>query len=107
MFTVGQKVCCIDGKFNLAIAKFYVGLPKEGQIYTIRSVSIGISPAGEEGEIAVTLRELINPKSSKPPHPERAFNAMRFRPLTEAEESEWNTESKGVGKEEAEEVLTP
>lgn len=100
MFTVGQKVCCIDGKFSLSIAKFYVALPKEGQVYTIRSVSVGISPTGEEGEIAVTLKELINPRSSKAPFPERAFNAIRFRPLTEAEESEWNVETEDAEKEE-------
>ncbi len=49
----------------------------------VRGVSVGISPTGDEGEIAITLTGLQNPRSSKPPHPERAFNAMRFRSLEE------------------------
>ena len=83
MFCTGQKGVCCDDVFHPQIAALYVALPKKDVVYVVRSVSVGISPKGEEGEIAVTLVGMQNPRSSKPPHPERAFNAMRFRSLEE------------------------
>lgn len=83
MFCTGQKVVCVDDVFHPSIAALYLALPKKDAVYVVRSVSVGISPKGEEGEIAITLVGLKNPRSSKPPHPERAFNAMRFRSLEE------------------------
>lgn len=83
MFCVGQKVVCCDDVFHPSIAAFYFALPKKDAVYVVRGVSVGISPEGGEGEIAITLIGLNNPRSSKPPHPERAFNAMRFRSLEE------------------------
>jgi hypothetical protein len=80
---VGQKVVCVDDKFPLEVNKFYVALPKAGKTYTIRSVTVGVNWKGEPGEVCVHLREIINPKSSTPPYPERGFNAERFRPLDE------------------------
>lgn len=84
----GQKVVCIDDKFPLGIEKFYVALPKAGVTYVIRDVTLGVNLQGEEGEIAVTLVGLHNPKSSTPPFPERAFKAERFRPLEDDRLSE-------------------
>ncbi len=83
MFTTGQKVVCIDDKFPLDILQYYVALPKEGVVYVVRGTTVGISPDGQEGEIAVYLIGLNNPKSSKPPFRERGFKAERFRPLDE------------------------
>jgi hypothetical protein len=77
----GQKVVCVDDAFPLGIEEFYTALPKAGVTYVIRDVSLGVNFRGEEGEIAVTLVGLHNPKSSAPPFPERAFKAERFRPL--------------------------
>ena len=77
----GQKVVCIDDKFPLGIEAFYVALPKAGVTYVVRDVSLGVNFQGEEGEVAVTLIGLHNPKSTAPPFPERAFKAERFRPL--------------------------
>ena len=85
---VGQKVVCVDGKFPLGIEQFYVALPKEGETYTVRSVCVGVNWKGEAGEVAIHLVELINPRSDKPPYPERGFNAERFRPLEEMTETE-------------------
>lgn len=103
--TIGQKVVCIDGNFDPCIAKFYTALPIEGQVYVIRNVVMGISakdPKGENGcEVCFYLVGLHNPRSSKPPHPERGFNAERFRPLDEMKER--NAES--VGDQETVEVL--
>ncbi|MEM9446480.1 MAG: hypothetical protein AAGA18_14135 [Verrucomicrobiota bacterium] len=81
----GQKVVCVDGKFPLGIEKFYDALPKEGVTYTVRDVSLGVNLKGQEGEVAITLVELINPCSDTPPYPERGFKAERFRPLEEDE----------------------
>ncbi len=83
MFCTGQKVVCVDDVFPQPLASYYLALPKKDAVYVVRGVSVGISPEGGEGEIAITLIGMKNPRSSKPPHPERAFNAMRFRSLEE------------------------
>jgi hypothetical protein len=85
---VGQKVVCIDDKFPLGISKFYTSLPVEGTVYVIRSVCVGISLQGEEGEVCVHLVGLQNPTSNKPPYPERGFKSERFRPLEERTQKE-------------------
>ena len=97
----GQKVVCVDGKFPMGIEKFYDALPQEGVTYTVRDVSLGINFQGEEGEVAITLVELINPCSSTPPYPERGFKAERFRPL---EEETFENEAEAVEEKELETV---
>lgn len=88
---VGQKVVCIDGKFDEVIKTFYTALPVEGVTYVIRGMGVGFSPKRECGEVWVTLIGLNNPRSAKAPFPERAFNAMRFRPLDEIQEENSGT----------------
>ncbi len=95
--TVGSKVVCIDDKFPLGIEKFYTALPKAGVVYVVREMSVGISLQGEEGEISVLLVGLHNPRSSKPPFPERGFKAERFRPLDEIKEENARRKTEGVG----------
>ena len=95
--TVGSKVVCIDDKFPLEIQKFYTALPKEGVVYVIREMCVGISLQGEEGEVCVLLVGLHNPRSSKHPFPERGFKAERFRPLEELTEEEVVKETEGEG----------
>ena len=90
--TVGSKVVCIDDKFPLGIEKFYTALPKAGVVYVIREMSVGISLQGEEGEVCVLLVGLNNPRSNKPPFPERGFKAERFRPLDELKEENARTQ---------------
>lgn len=86
MFTVGDKVVCRDGKFPLGIENLYVALPKEGQTYTVRAMSVGVGIAPRvEGEICVLLQELVNPKGG-PNNLERGFKEERFiKPETEEE----------------------
>jgi hypothetical protein len=96
--TVGSKVVCIDDKFPLGIEKFYTALPKAGVVYVIREMSVGISLQGEEGEICVLLVGLNNPRSNKPPFPERGFKAERFRPLDELKEETARNEKVGEGE---------
>jgi len=86
MFVTGQKVVCIDDKFPPEIAALLTALPEEGKVYVVRGTSVGVSPALEEGEIAVYLIGLQNPCSSTPPHRERGFRCERFRPLDELDE---------------------
>ena len=95
--TVGSKVVCIDDQFPLGIEKFYVALPKAGVVYVLREMTVGISLQGEEGEICVLLVGLNNPRSSKPPVPERGFKAERFRPLDEIKQQNALEQLQGAG----------
>jgi hypothetical protein len=96
--TVGSKVVCIDDKFPLGISKFYTALPKQGTVYVIREMCVGISLQGEEGEVCVLLVGLHNPRSNKAPFPERGFKAERFRPLEDLTEKEVVKEVEGEGE---------
>lgn len=87
---VGQKVVCVDDKFHPSVAQFYTALPKKDLVYVIRRVSLGVSINGDPGEVCLHLIGLNNPRSNKPPFPERGFNSERFRPLNEKED--FNTE---------------
>jgi len=85
----GSKVVCVDDRFPPEILIYYNGLPIKDRQYTVRDVGVGISHKGEPGEIVVYLAEIENPRSAKPPHPERGFAEWRFReiePPAEAEE---------------------
>lgn len=88
----GSKVVCIDDTWPTGIQRYYTDLPKKGQIYTIRTIEVGVGWDGIEGEIAVTLREIVNPVSKTPPFRERGFKQERFAELepdkTESEEVE-------------------
>lgn len=96
---VGQRVVCVDDKFPDGIGQIYDELPVEGEVYRIRDVVLGINYKGEPGEVCLYLEELNNPLSKTPPHPERGFNAERFRPLEEDEEE---MEEEAVKEEELE-----
>lgn len=77
----GSKVVCIDDTWPEGILRYYTDLPKLGQIYTIRTIEVGVGWDGVEGEVAVTLKEIVNPVSKTPPHRERAFKQERFAEL--------------------------
>jgi len=80
---VNDKVVCINDKFHPQIAQFYTALPQKGKTYVIRNVCLGVSPENKSGEVCLHLVGLNNPKSTKPPHPERGFSSERFVPLDE------------------------
>lgn len=82
---VGQKVVCVDDKFPLAVAKLYKSLPKQGVVYVVRNVVLGVNWKAQPGEVCLYLIGLNNPRSSKPPFPERGFNSERFRLLEEVQ----------------------
>ena len=82
--TSGSKVVCVDDRFHPDILSFYNALPIKDRIYVVRDIGIGIGINGEAGEIVeivVYLDGLNNPVSTTPPHPERGFNAERFREI--------------------------
>ena len=88
MWPAGTKVVCIDDHFPAWAKQMYAALPKAGNTYTIRgsTVGVGYGPGfsdRQEGEIAVYLREIVNPKSGKAPFREWGFKAERFKPLEE------------------------
>ena len=90
----GQKVVCIDDQFPDWINELYDALPKEGEVYVIRGLACGVTvgPNRTEGEVAVYLVGLVNPRNDKPPHMERGFHERRFRPLDEIKDQEKRSE---------------
>ena len=86
MFITGQRVVCINDSVAQVLRRIYTTFPVKGNVYTVRSIGVGINPKGEPGEIVVCLEELYNPRSKVPPHPERGFNAYRFRPAMPEDE---------------------
>lgn len=84
----GSRVVCVDDRFPPDILVYYNGLPIKDRTYTVRDMGIGISPQGEPGEIVVYLKEIENPRSAKPPHPERGFAEWRFREIEPPAEQE-------------------
>jgi hypothetical protein len=85
MFDVGQKVVCIDDKFEAWHKKLYKVFPTEGCVYVIRDVRIGVlySEGKRTGAISLLLVGLINPPADSVMALERGFNSDRFRPLSE------------------------
>jgi len=88
---VGQRVACINDKFEPWVHEYYDQLPTKGQIYTIRAVSLGRGTlvGSEMAEVKLLLEELHNPPD---PHhkggDELGFRSDRFAPLEELDESE-------------------
>jgi hypothetical protein len=102
MFQTGQKVACIDDKFEPWVFDLYRQLPKKDKIYTVRALRSGrsnpqftinddaeIKLTGAEFDILVLLNELHNPDD---PHSsvkqELGFRSERFAPLLEDFEEE-------------------
>jgi hypothetical protein len=82
MYSIGQKVVCIDAEFCANAKALYTDLPVQDATYTVRDVRPGISLAdGKTNEIAVLLEELSNPLNTAKVPQERAFNIERFAPL--------------------------
>lgn len=77
----GSKVVCINDDWPSGIEKYYTDLPIKNQVYTIRTIEVGVGWDGMAGEIAVTLKEIVNPVSKTAPHRERGFKQERFAEL--------------------------
>lgn len=81
MYSIGQKVVCIDDQFCDSAKKLYTALPVKNVTYTVRDVLPGIALDNKTHEVAVRLEELTNPLNSAPIPQERSFNIERFAPL--------------------------
>jgi hypothetical protein len=77
----GSKVVCVDDRFPTDLLIYYNCLPIKDRVYVVRDMGVGLSVTGEHGEIVVYLEGMENPKSAKPPHPERGFAEWRFREI--------------------------
>ena len=77
----GSKVVCVDDRFPPDIFVYYDELPTKDAVYVVRGIGVGVSTAGEAGEIVVYLAGVKNPASSTPPFPERGFAQWRFREI--------------------------
>jgi hypothetical protein len=83
MFSIGQKVVCIDDKFIDSIKKLYWMLPVEGVVYVVRDLVIGQHQPGGQGDVCVLLIGVVNPRAESRAALERGFSETRFRPLEE------------------------
>ena len=84
----GSKVVCVDDRFPPELLIYYNCLPIKDRVYVVRDMGVGLSSQGEPGEIVVYLQGMENPKSAKPPHPERGFAEWRFREIEPPQEAE-------------------
>lgn len=113
MFQNGQRVVCIDDRFEPWVYDLFKSLPRKDQVYTVRSVRPGrsnptfevdddanLNITGAEFDILLLLNELHNPDD---PHStikqELGFRAERFAPLEEDLEEIEEVELVGFGKE--------
>ncbi len=93
LMRAGQKVVCIDDSNEptavtvndgqLVKVRIYTNWIKAGTTYVIREVSLGVSPAGEEGQVLLLLLGVLNPPTPWKPFLEMGFNSERFTPIEE------------------------
>lgn len=97
MFEIGEKVVCVDDKFEGWVRKLYTALPRAGATYVIRDVRLGVAHrrGKREGAASVLLVGLVNPTADSKAALERGFNAERFRPLDEMKQR--RLERTGIG----------
>jgi hypothetical protein len=90
MFSVGDKVVCVDDRFPKEVVLLYRRLPKKDETYTIRAVYLGRGkminkePGASDGEVGVLLQEVRNddmPIKLNKNAEEDGFAGWRFRKL--------------------------
>lgn len=113
MFQNGQRVVCIDDRFDPWVYDLYKELPRRNKIYTVRAMGAGrsnptfsltddakLTISGADFDILLLLAELNNPDD---PHSsikqELGFRAERFVPLQEDLEENEEVELVGFGEE--------
>ena len=113
MFQTGQRVVCIDDRFDPWVFDLYKELPKKNSTYTVRALRPGKSNpqfalnkdaqlliSGAEFDILVLVEELHNPNDPfSTIEQELGFRAERFAPLQEDVEEEEEVELVGFGQE--------
>lgn len=87
---IGDKVVCIDANFPESVREIYLSLPKEGGVYVVRAVRVGVKAderiMDERRELALSLLlvGITNPTNHL--GVEHGFQATRFRRLEEMQE---------------------
>jgi len=81
--TVGTKLVCTNANFNSHVLRYYRMLPKLGDIYTVRSVSVSPSPDCAVDEPTILLNELYNPLHPIRKRTEVGFSVRRFTPAVD------------------------
>jgi hypothetical protein len=64
IFSVGQKVICINDAFPARIVDWCDSLPVAGHIYTIRAMQVGWNRITGFSNVGFLLAEIVNPLSS-------------------------------------------
>lgn len=85
---VGQRVACVNDRFEVWVHEYFDQLPVKDEIYTIRAVSLGRPTlvGSDSAEVRLLLEELHN--EPDPHHvggEELGFRSDRFAPLEEVE----------------------
>lgn len=96
MYDIGQQIICVDDKFHPEISYLFKALPKKGEVYTVRDVTIGTTnpwngTIHENISYKVLLEELVNdidPCTIKGCQEEMGFRSDRFAPLEEISKEE-------------------
>ena len=78
-FSVGDKVTCVDDKFDAKVRELYTALPVEGRTYVVRAVRLGIRSDCKTGDLSLLLVGLNNPHANSRSGLERGFSETRFR----------------------------
>lgn len=83
-FFTGQKLICVDGKFDKVVLNFMRQFPEEGKTYAVRGVQLGLSPLTptdrkRKSRTKLLLVGVVNPSAGD--GKEHGFNSERFRPL--------------------------
>jgi hypothetical protein len=87
MFSVGQKVVCVDDKWSETVLELYLNLPKKDSVYVVRAVRVGVKAdelimdMRRVLEQSILLVGLYNPTNKL--GVEAGFAASRFRALDE------------------------
>ncbi len=87
MFSVGQKVVCVDDSWPESVKQLYLSLPVKDSIYVVRAVRVGV----RADELIMDMRRVLeqslllvglyNPTNNL--GVEAGFAASRFRALDE------------------------
>ena len=75
LWSIGQKVVCVNNRFPQQILEWTSNLPQQGEIYTIRSIEIGRCLYTRRVTVGLFLHELPTLQDRL------AFRADRFAPL--------------------------
>lgn len=103
-FEINDKAVCVDGKFDPRVAKLYCMLPKEGNVYVVRAVRLGIRPDCRSGDLSLLLVGLMNPNAESRSALERGFSQDRFRHPGELDSREQEAAAETVDAVSREEV---